>query len=524
LDGFGRRPRVYPEQMGEATRRARALGLTLVLASVALACVSGLEGAFVWDDIPLIVDSDRLFDARNLTHILWVDTMHAADGGKFQASAGLDTYRPVTVATFFLDAWLWRRNPFGYHLDNLLAHLACVALVYLWSLRLLGAQHWRRALWAAAFFGLHPLLGEAHLWINGRSDVYCTLFALAGALLWSADDFCTTRALRLVTAGVLFLVALLSKESVAPFLLVLLLWDAGLLAPFARERAVAVRARLLRALPILGALAAYTALRLAALSGLHTDAGGAQLWLALQRLPLLLLDGLASTLAPRQVMPRYLNEEYGRLAASASLLAWLALGLGALLLFARRRRAPLAVLGLAGFAATLAPAALIATLTWYGFGRYLYLPIALLAPALADAGARGLDLLQARSARLARAASVAYLALLGLRLWASTAYWDGPRAFYESIIAEDPQASHGHGGLGKYLLEQGEGSHAIHELRLAVRLAPRDSRYLNNLGVAYLRSGRAADARRIAELGLARFPQHAAKFERLRALSAGDGP
>jgi tetratricopeptide (TPR) repeat protein len=512
--------------VGIAPRQRRALGLAAVLGGVALACLPKLGNAFVWDDLEMIVESDRLFDPRNLAHVFWNDTFFVVDGGSFQAQAQLDTYRPITIATFFLDAWLSGREPLGYHLDNLLAHLACVALVYFWTLRLLELEapvqardpH-RLALAAAAFFGLHPILGEAHLWINGRSDLYCTLFGLSGALWWLAAKREGASPARLAIAGVLFLLGLLSKETLAPFLLVLLLWDAGLL-----ERAVRAlrpsRPQLLRALPPLAALATYTWLRNRALSGLHTSAGSEQIALALQRLPVLLLDGLGNAVLPRGVMPRYLHQEYGRLPTWTPYLCAAVVVAGAVQ-FARRRQRPIVALGVLGYAATLAPASLIATMAWHGFGRYLYLPLALLGPVLVLGAAgllAGVAQQSERAARLCRLAGAAYLALFGVRLSASTADWDGPRAFYEGIIAESPDASHGHDGLGRYLLEHGEPARAILELERAVELAPLDSRCLNNLGVAYLRSGRLADASRVATLGLRRFPHQERKFAQLQAL------
>jgi tetratricopeptide (TPR) repeat protein len=202
-------------------------------------------------------------------------------------------------------------------------------------------------------------------------------------------------------------------------------------------------------------------------------------------------------------------------------LSWMLVLLAAVFVALRGRRWPVTAFGLGTFVAVLAPASLIATMAWYGLGRYLYLPIAVLAPGLADAGTRLMSVVEQRSQRaalLCRVASVAYLAVFGVRLFASTWSWDGPLAFYESIIAEAPEASHGHGGLGKYLLERGALPRGTRELELAVQLAPLDSRYLNNLGVAYLRSGRRAEAQRAAELGIQRFPREAAKFANLRTL------
>lgn len=506
------------------SRRVRRFALPCILLLVALATLPKLANDFVWDDLALIVESDFIHDFDNLPQAFAVDTMFAADRGKFQAIAQLDTYRPVTIATFFVDAALTGKRPLAYHLNNLLLHLICVSLVYTLGLRLLSPQRHHAVPWATLWFGLHPLLGEAHIWINGRSDLWCTAFGLAGTLVWfdsSKQASAGRRALLLVVSGVLFLLGLLSKETLLPALLVLMLWQVGLFERPLRNLDWSL-CTWLRSLPMGVAILIYLLLRSAALSGMHMSAGDRQITLALERLPVLWLDGLWSAVVPTTVMPRYLDETYARLSSFALVAcAALTLLLG-WMVWRGRQRWPLFAFGLTWFLAVLAPACLIATLQWYGFGRYLYLPLTMLALGTADRLAVGLDLVRDKATplivRLCQVSLVGYVALLGLRLLESTRHWDGPTAFYTQIIAEQPDASHGYGGLGKWLTEQGRPDLGIGPLERAVELGPRDSRYLNNLGIAYLRTGRTADARRVAELGLQRFPDQP-KFSKLRELA-----
>jgi tetratricopeptide (TPR) repeat protein len=111
-----------------------------------------------------------------------------------------------------------------------------------------------------------------------------------------------------------------------------------------------------------------------------------------------------------------------------------------------------------------------------------------------------------------------YLAAFGVRLARSARSWNGPVAFYEAIIAESPEASHGYGGLGRILVDQGKYGPGVEALEIAAALGPRDSRHLNNLGQACLRAGRIKRAREVAELGRQRFPGQA-KFDRLLSLT-----
>lgn len=482
--------------------------IAIVLVVTALATLPKLGNALVWDDLPLIVGSDFIHDPGNAPRVFGVDTMFAVDGGRFQTAAGLDTYRPLSLLTFFVDASISGRNPIAYHLDNWVAHLLCVFFVFLFARRLLPPAHRSHAPWVAAFFGLHPVLGEAHIWINGRSDVWCTLSVLLGTLAyWRSDEPGRRSALLGAGAFAAFLAALLFKETALTVLPLLLVWP----GPSWRRR-----------WPLVLAPVVYLVLRGAALQGVHASGGTAHLLLAVVRLPLLWLDGLSSALVPGRLMPRYLNEEYAKLGIPALVVAAVVtIGL-AIIVHRLRRRWPLGVFGLSWFALALAPASLVACMAWYGFGRFLYLPIAGLAVAIVDAFAHGIDALErrfgARVARLARLGGLAYLALFAVRLALSTASWDGSAAFYEAIIDESPRSSHGYGGLGAWHTERKEYADAIILLQEAVQTNPTDHRYLNNLGTTYLRTRQPANARRVAELGLARFPGEA-KFEYLEALA-----
>ncbi|HTU62759.1 MAG TPA: hypothetical protein VMF89_30060, partial [Polyangiales bacterium] len=88
-------PALPDHEAGSSTLRTRLLGLVGLLIAIAIACLPKLDNDFVWDDIPMILESDRLFDASNLPSVFWHDTMYTSDGGKFQAQAQLDTYRPI---------------------------------------------------------------------------------------------------------------------------------------------------------------------------------------------------------------------------------------------------------------------------------------------------------------------------------------------------------------------------------------------------------------------------------------------
>ena len=157
--------------------------------SVLFLAVIGTYGAslfngFVWDDYLSVVHNrfiqspanlPRLFSRSYLTKpsdLVWLEHKDIGSGEL--------TYRPLVTLSFFLDFWIWRLRAFGYHLTNLLWHLAAVGLVYRLAWRLRPVKTF--ALLTALIFALHPMQAEAVLTISFREDLLAAVFFLAAFL------------------------------------------------------------------------------------------------------------------------------------------------------------------------------------------------------------------------------------------------------------------------------------------------------------------------------------------------------
>jgi len=275
----------------------RALLVLVPLAAYASAPASG----FVWDDHKALEQGRLIGSLRNVPALFTHDTMFNSDGGAFQAHARVDTYRPLTMTTFFVEHALWGARPAGYHVVSVLIHLACVLVLYRVGRRL-RLSEWAAAAGALAF-AAHPALGEAVHWINGRSDPLCVLFFLLALDAWLAG--------RGAWCAAAMLAATLCKE------LAFVLAPPVLLLLARREpREAWWRA----AWPWAAGGALGLALRLHALGGAAAASGGGHLGYAIIRLPLLWLDGLRSLVVPAAEMPPSLYERYRAPGA-----AWLAL-------------------------------------------------------------------------------------------------------------------------------------------------------------------------------------------------------
>lgn len=148
-----------------SSRYADPRASLLVLGLVALTWAACLNAGFFWDDRALV-----LSEPRSLSRILYGDLWEGTS----------PYYRPVTGLSLRLDQALFGSSAAGYHLVNLLWHLAATALVgRLAQLRLSP----ERALAVMALFGLHPIQGEAITWIVARNDPMAAVGVLAALLL-----------------------------------------------------------------------------------------------------------------------------------------------------------------------------------------------------------------------------------------------------------------------------------------------------------------------------------------------------
>ena len=173
-----------------------------LLAATVLAYLNTLTAAFQFDDYNVIVDHPQV-------HSLAAWWQHAL---------GL---RPLLKLGYTLN-WQSGLGVFGFHLTNLLLHLANVALLWHLSAHFPAPTGWNdeKRLHARGFllvlFALHPIQTEAVTYISGRSMSQMTLFILAGLLLWLQNSRRHRGA-----ALACFAAAVLSKEValIAPLLL-----------------------------------------------------------------------------------------------------------------------------------------------------------------------------------------------------------------------------------------------------------------------------------------------------------------
>ena len=142
-------------------------GLILVLAVMAVYSPMWWAG-FIWDDVVNISNNSMLRTWQGL----W--QMWSISG----TTSTVGQYYPLTYLSFWLEYHLWESNPLGYHIDNVLLHIANALLLWL-LLRKLGVKG---AWLAAALFAVHPVEVDSVAWATERKNTLSGLFFL-GSLL-----------------------------------------------------------------------------------------------------------------------------------------------------------------------------------------------------------------------------------------------------------------------------------------------------------------------------------------------------
>ncbi|HTJ97519.1 MAG TPA: tetratricopeptide repeat protein [Rhodocyclaceae bacterium] len=177
-----------------------------------------LTHGYVWDDSYFLTDMPFLRDPA-----LW--QQHILE----PLFVSRNYFRPLPLLMFVAEARIGDLNPFVFHLVNVLLHALNVTLLVLLARTLLPQD--RRGMWLASaaglLFGLHPALVESVAWISDRFDLLMTTWILLA--LW-CERHMQASWRRLVVLALLFLLALLSKETGVLLLVLLPLWQ--LLAHF----------------------------------------------------------------------------------------------------------------------------------------------------------------------------------------------------------------------------------------------------------------------------------------------------
>lgn len=413
--------------------------------------MNSLDGEFVFDDRPFLVDNPKLGQTHSLAWFfrenLW---FYSNIEGAFSAS-----YRPL----FFLTLWsldtIGLGGPLALHGFSLGLHLLASLLLLPLIRGLVPGAPAAAAALGAAVFAAHPVHSEAVAWVAAFPHSLAAVLLLSSCLCYLRNR--TAAINRFDGAAVLFFaLALLSNEIAVglPFFLLALEWLTG------------HRAHLKRSLPFFAVLSLYALARRAVLGEfVPLNLGDPEAW---NRLPVFLTEYLGQLVIawpqPLYVeMPKTLAVSPGGWLGAALLLAAMA----AMVRYLRESRRSLVLAGAwiatflaAPLAATFNPDALLAV-------RSLYVPsigLALVVPAI---------LRSPLALRPVLTLALACPLLLGFVLLTAHAnrQWENDGVVYARVIEWNPASHAGYLGLGRYLERQNDLAQAAALYQLAVQRA-----------------------------------------------------
>lgn len=160
--------------------------------------------------------------------IFSTDAFEGFFGGKGQVAGG--RYRPFTHFIFAVETELFGFSPFVGHFFNVVTYIALLLVLFSFLRRLFPAPPGSSTTFLSVpfvitlLFAAHPLHTEAVANIKGCDEIVTMLCAI-GAMILLFDYISKPKIWRLITAFVLYFIALLSKENsitwiaVFPFIL-----------------------------------------------------------------------------------------------------------------------------------------------------------------------------------------------------------------------------------------------------------------------------------------------------------------
>ena len=98
-----------------------SITISIIVVLTIITYLNCLPNQFVYDDTSTIIENRLIKDWGNFPTLFTHDY--------FQHSGEL-TYRPLVTLSYFIDYSLWRMNPMGYHMVNVVLHTINVTLIY----------------------------------------------------------------------------------------------------------------------------------------------------------------------------------------------------------------------------------------------------------------------------------------------------------------------------------------------------------------------------------------------------------
>jgi len=435
------------------------------------------QAGFVWDD------------DYWLTNNFVITRGHAPWGYWYPRVPMLD-YLPLTGTALWVQHELWGDEALGYHVVNLILHIASALL--LWRiLRRLGTG----APWLAALiFAVHPVAVASAAWIAEVKNTLSMFLAAAAVLAYLRFDDSDKRRWHVLSIA-LFALGLLAKTSIVivPLILLGCVWF--------KHRRITLR-DWLRAAPLFILSLVMGLVTIKFQSGQRMDPpveGPAHLAESFMLAGKALWFYLYKALAPLEVCMIYPRWDPHRVGLW-DMTPLLGVGVSALLIWRLPKgvRRPIAF-ALGYYVLALLPVLGFVTMSFMGFSfvadhwHYLALiaPIALVVH-LVHRVVRGRRTLRIGACVVA----AAVIAGLSVVTYHQAAVYENRETLWRDTIAKNPDAWGAHNDIGVELANSGRFTEALHHYGEVIRIRPDHHVAYRCMGDLYMRLGRLEDARK----------------------------
>ncbi|HVV55940.1 MAG TPA: tetratricopeptide repeat protein [Mucilaginibacter sp.] len=175
--------------------------IILLLAAVTAVYSNHFYNGFHFDDTHSIWNNPNIRSIKNIPHFF-------VDGSTSSVLPQNQSYRPVTTASLAIDYWLGGGyNLFFFHLSTFILFLAQGVLMLFFFKRLYGDTLPGQntvyiALFATAWYLLHPAVAETVNYIIARADIQSTLAVVAGFAMYACSPFCKRTYLYLLPVAI----------------------------------------------------------------------------------------------------------------------------------------------------------------------------------------------------------------------------------------------------------------------------------------------------------------------------------
>jgi tetratricopeptide (TPR) repeat protein len=436
--------------------------------------IPAMRGGFVWDDI--LITGNRMIRESDGLRRFWFTT------------EALDYY-PLTWSVWWLEWRLWGSSSTGYHVINVLFHIANVILVWMTLRRLQIPGAWL----AGLVFAIHPVNVATAAWISEQKNTLSMFFCAATILLYLKFDQ-QGRWRWYILSLAMFLLALFAKTAVVmlPFVLLACVWW---LHGKIRVRDIA------RTLPFfilsltLGLVTIWFQFH-RAMQGYTTRTEGflARLagagWVPWFYLFKALFPSNLSAIYPKWTI---------NASSSISYLPGLVMA-GCFGFFWRKRKTwGRSLLFAFGYFIVM----LFPVLGFFDQGFYecslvadhwQYFAIAGIIGLVAAMGVTVFERIGKLGQSLAVLTTAAGLIVLAVSAYARSSVYANSLALWQDTVSKNPDAWLAHNNLGIELFKSGELQNAIRQFQQALRLKPNYANAHKNLGVVLSQVGRVNDA------------------------------